>query len=209
MKNTIEILKKYALVILTILICGFSVFQKCDSKPETPQQKIIDQSNINKSKEDSLKTVRANILLNRKDSIIQILNSKIAKEKANTATQKAEASKQHKLNDKLQSRFEKDKDLSNCEDLVLGLKFETVEKDNVIESLDSEIDNYSCEVEEQAEKVEIHKGVIESKQELIACKDSTINFNKTQNKKTDFWNNVKIKVTGAIIFIETIGLLLK
>ncbi len=209
MKNTIEILKKYALVILAILICGFSVFQKCDSKPETPQQKTIDQSNINKSKEDSSKTVRANILLNRKDSIIQILNSKLAKEKANTATQKAEVLKQHILNDTLQSQFEKVKDLSTCEDLVRGLKLETVEKDSVIESLGSEIDNYSCEVEELEEKVDIQKGIIESKQELISCKDSTINFYYTQNKKTDFWNNVKIKVAGVIIFIETIGLLLK
>ena len=209
MKNTIEILKKYALVILAILICGFSMFQKCDSKPETPQQKTIDQSNINKSREDSLKTARANILLNRKDSIIQILNSKLAKEKANTATQKAEASKQHKLNDKLQSQFEKDKDLSTCEDIVRGLKVEIIKKDSVILCLDSEIENYSSEVEELAEKVDIQKGIIASKQELIACKDSTINFYKTQNKKTDFWNKLKIKAAGIIIFIESIGLLLK
>ena len=209
MKNTIEILKKYALVILAILICGFSLFQKCDSKPETPQQKTIDQSNINKSKEDGLKTARANILLNGKDSIIKILNSKLAKEKANTATQKAEVKKQHILNDTLQSRFERDKDLSTCEDLVRGLKLETIEKDSVIESLDSEIDNYSSEVSELAEKVDIQKEVIDSKQNLIACKDSTINFYITQNKKTDFWNKLKIKAAGIIIFIETIGLLLK
>ena len=208
MKNTIEILKKYALVILAILICGFSMFQKCDSKPETPQPAMIDQRNINKSKEDSLNSVRANILLNQKDSTIKVLNSKLAKEKANTATQKAEANKQHILNDTLQSRFEIEKNLSTCEALVRGLKVETIEKDSVIESLDSEIDNYSCEVEELEGKVEIQKGVIESKQELIACKDSTIIFYKVQKQKTDFWNNVKIKVAGVIIFIETIGLLL-
>ena len=209
MKNTIALFKKYFLIVVAVLICGFSMFQKCDSKLNTLQPATVDQSNINKSKEDSLKTVRANILLNRKDSIMQILNSKLAKEKANTATQKAEALKQHTINETLQTRFEKDKDLSNCEDLVRGLKLETEEKDSVIESLDSEIHNYSCEVEELVEKVDIQKGIIESKQELIACKDSTINFYKTQNKKTDFWNNVKIKVTGVIIFIETIGLLLK
>lgn len=209
MKNTIEILKKYALVILAILICGFSMFQKCDSKPETPQPATIDQRNINKSKEDSLNTVRANILLNQKDSTIKLLNSKLAKEKANTAIQKAEASKQHILNDTLQFRFENEKNLSNCEDLVQGLKLETVEKDSVIESLDSEIENYSCEVEELEGKVKIQNGVIESKQELIACKDSSINYYKTQKKKTDFWNDVKIKVAGVIIFIETIVLILK
>ena len=209
MKNSIEILKKYALVIITILICGFSMLQKCDSKQEIPQQATIDQSNINKSKEDSLMTARANFLLNQKDSIIQVLNSKLAKEIANTATQKAEVKKQHILNDMLQSRFERDKDMSTCEDLVRGLKLETIEKDSVIESLDSEIDNYSSEVSELAEKVDIQKGVIDSKQNLISCKDSTINFHITQNKKTDFWNKLKIKAAGIIIFIETLGLLLK
>jgi chromosome segregation ATPase len=148
-------------------------------------------------------------LLNQKDSTIKLLNSKLAKEKANTATQKAEANKQHILNDSLQERFEKEKNLSTCEDLVQGLKVEIIEKDSTIESLDSEIKNYSCEVEELEGKVDIQKSVIESKQELIAYKDSTINYYKTQKKKTDFWDNVKIKVAGVIIFIETIGLILK
>ncbi len=209
MKNTIAILKKYALVILAVLICGFSMFQKCDSKQETPQQATIDKQNINESKEDSLNTARANILLCQKDSIIQTLKSKLAKEKANTTTQKAEANKQHILNDTLQSRFEKGKDLSTCEDLVRGLKFEILEKDSVIESLDSEIESYSCEVKELEEKVDIQKGIIDSKQNLIACKDSTINLFKAQKKKTDFWNQVKIKIVGAVVLIETIGLILK
>jgi len=209
MKNIIAILKKYALVILAVLICGFSMFQKCDSRQETPQKATIDQRNINKSKKDSLNTVRANILLCQKDSTIQTLKSKLAKEKANTATQKTEANKQHILNDTLQARFERDKNLSTCEDLVQGFKVEIIEKDSVIESLDSEIDNYSCEVKELEEKVNIQKGVIDSKQNLIACKDSTITYYKTQKKKTDFWNKAKIKVAGVVILIETIGLLLK
>jgi len=207
MKNS-NCLFKIIVMFLALIIYSVIVFQ-CDFKQETPQPATIDQRNINKSKEDSLKTVRANILLNQKDSTIKLLNSKLAKEKANTAIQKAEASKQHILNDSLQERFEKEKNLSNCEDLVQGLKLETVEKDSVIESLDSEIENYSCEVEELEGKVEIQNGVIESKQELIACKDSSINYYKTQKKKTDFWNDVKIKVAGVIIFIETIVLILK
>lgn len=209
MKNSIAILKKYSLVILAVLICVFSMFQKCDSKHETPQLGTIDQRNINKSKEDSLNTARANILLYQKDSIIQTLKSKLAKEKTNTATQKADAKKQHEINDTLQARFERDKNLSSCEDLVRGLKLETIEKDSVIESLDAEIENYSCEVKELEEKVDIQKGLIVSKQNLIACKDSTIAYYKTQKMKTDFWNKVKIKAAGVIIFIETIGLLLK
>ncbi len=207
MKNS-NCLFKIIVLFLALIIYSVIVFL-CDFKQEQPQPATIDQRNINKSKQDSLNTVRANILLNQKDSTIKLLNSKLVKEKANTATQKAEANKQHILNDTLQSRFEKEKDLSTCEDLVRGLKLETVEKDSVIESLDSEIENYSCEVEELEGKVEIQKGVIISKQELIVCKDSTITYYKTKQKKTDFWNDVKIKVAGVIIFIETIGLILK
>jgi len=200
---------KILTVFLALIIYSVFVFQKCDSKPETPQQATIEQRDINESKEDSLNTAKATNLLSQKDSIIQVLNSKLAKEKVNTATQKAESNKQHILNDTLQARFEREKNLSTCEDLVLGLKFEIIEKDSVIQSLDSEIDNYTCEVKELEEKVDIQKGIIDSKQNLIACKDSTIAFYKTQKKKTDFWNKVKIKVAGAIIFIETIGLILK
>jgi hypothetical protein len=207
MKNS-NCLFKIIVLFLALIIYSLIVFQ-FDFKQEQPQQGTIDQRNINESKEDSLNTVRANILLNQKDSTIKLLNSKLVKEKANTATQKAEANKQHILNDTLQSQFEKEKDLSTCEDLVRGLKLETVEKDSVIESLDSEIEHYSCEVAELEGKVEIQKGVIESKQDLIACKDSTINYYKTQKKKSDFWTNVKIKIAGVIIFIETIGLILK
>ena len=56
---------------LALIIYSVIVFQ-CDFKQETPQPATIDQRNrnINKSKEDSLKTVRANILLNQKDSTI-------------------------------------------------------------------------------------------------------------------------------------------
>jgi hypothetical protein len=207
MKNS-NCLFRIIVLFLALIIYSVIVFQ-CDFKQEQPQPATIDQRNINKSKQDSLKTVRANILLNQKDSTIKLLNSKLAKEKANTAIQKAEANKQHILNDTLQTRFEREKNVSNCEELAKGLKVEITEKDSVIESLDSEVDNYSSEVKELGEKVEIQKGVIESKQELIACKDSTINYYKTQKKKTDFWDNVKIKVAGVIIFIETIGLILK
>jgi len=208
MKNS-NILFKIAIIFLALIIFSVFVFYHNGSKNATPHQAIIDQQNINESKEDSLNTARANILLHHKDSTIQALKSKLAKEKANTATQKAEANKQHILNDTLQARFERDKVLSTCEDLVSGLRFEIIEKDSVIESLDSEIANYSFEVKELEEKVDIQKGVIDSKQKLIVHKDSTIAYYKTQKKKTDFWNKVKIKVAGVFIFIETIGLLLK
>lgn len=209
MKTTIEFLKKYSLVILAITVCSLSLFQISCANQSKPQHADIDQSDKEKSKADSLYSVKAHTLLQEKDSIIKFLIAKLANEKVNTATQKADTRKQHILNDSLQNRFERDKDLSTCEDLVRGLKVEIIEKDSVIESLDSEIENYSCEVKELEEKVDIQKGIIDSKQNLIACKDSTISFYKTQKKKTDFWNRLKIKVAGAIVLIETIGLILK
>jgi hypothetical protein len=209
MKNSIAILKKYALVLLAILICGFSIFHKCDSKQKTQQPANIEQRNINKSNEDSLNTARAIILLYQKDSIIQVVNTKLAKEKSNTAIQKAEAKKQHLLNDTLQSRFDKDKNLINCEVLARGLKFEILKKDSVIYSLDSVVLSCSCVVKELKEKVDIQIDIINSKENLLTYKGSTITYYKNQKQKTDFWNRVKIKVAGVIIFIETIGLLLK
>ena len=209
MKTTIEFLKKYSLVILAITVCSLSLFQISCSNQSKPQQVDIDQSHKEKSKADSLYTVKAHALLQEKDSSIKFLIVKLANEKVKAATQKADARKQHILNDSLQNRFERDKDLSTCEDLVRGLKVEIIEKDSVIESLDSEIENYSCEVKELEEKVDIQMSIIDSKQNLIACKDSTISFYKTQKKKTDFWNRLKIKVAGVVILIETIGLVLK
>ena len=209
MKSTIEFIKKYSLVILAITVCSLSLFQISCGNQSEPQKVNVDQSDIEKSESDRLNTLKAYTQLQQKDSIIKLLNRRLDNEKANTATQKADARKQHVLNDSLQTRYEREKSLNTCEDLVLGLKIEIVEKDSVIESLDSEINDYSSEVKELEEKVDIQKGVIDSKQKLIVCKDSTINFYKTQKKKTDFWNQVKIKVAGAIILIETIGLILK
>ena len=209
MKNSIAILKKYALVVLAVLICGFSIFHKCDSKQETLQPAGIEQRNIIESKEDSLNTARAIILLYLKDSIIQVLNLKLAKEEANTAIQKAVAKKQHLHNDTLQNRFERDKNLINCEDLTCGLKFEILKKDSVIDSLDSVVLSYSCVVKELKEKVDIQKGIINSKESLIECKDSTITYYKNQKNKTNYWNIVKMKAAGVILFIETVALLIK
>ena len=209
MKSTIEFIKKYSLVILAITVCSLSLFQISCGNQSEPQKVNVDQSDIEKSESDRLNTLKAYTQLQQKDSIIKLLNRRLDNEKANTATQKADARKQHVLNDSLQTRYEREKSVNTCEDLVLGLKIEIVEKDSVIESLDSEINDYSSEVKELEEKVDIQKGVIDSKQKLIVCKDSTINFYKTQKKKTDFWNQVKIKVAGAIILIETIGLILK
>ncbi|MEI6052922.1 MAG: hypothetical protein WCQ44_09495, partial [Opitutaceae bacterium] len=110
MKNS-NCLFRIIVLFLALIIYSVIVFQS-DFKQETPQPTTIDQRNINKSKEDSLNTVRANILLNQKDSVISLLNSKLAKEKANTATQKADARKQHFLNDSLQTRYEREKSLN-------------------------------------------------------------------------------------------------
>lgn len=208
MKNS-KIFIKIIVVFIALIIYLVFLFNAEDSKHETPQQATIDQRDITKSKQDSLNTARANILLSEKESVIRVLKSMIAKEKVKTATHKAEARKLHVLNDTLQARFVKDKDLSTCEDLVEGLKFEIVEKDSVIESLDSQVEIYSSKMNELEDKIDIQEGIIDSKQDLIANKDSTIAYYKAQKKKANFWYKGKIIVAGAILLIETIGLVLK
>ncbi len=209
MKDTIKLCSKYSLVILVSIICCLSLFQISCNNQSKPQQTLIDQSNKEKSKSDSLNTVKAYGLLHQKDSIIKVLNSKLATEKANTVTQKADARKQHVANDTLQARFEREKSLNVCEELVQGLKFEIIEKDSVIESLDSENDKYSFEVKVLEDKVSILSGVIDSKQNLIASKDSIITAYKSQQKKKDLWTGIKTKAAGFVILIETIALIIK
>ena len=209
MKTTIEFIKKYSLVFLAITFCILSLLQtSCGNQPK-PQQLNIDSTDKRKSKSDSLYTAKANILLQQKDSIIKVLISKLKTEKANTAKHKAEANKQHTLNDTLQARFGINKELSTCEDLVQGLKVEIIEKDSVIQGLDSEIETCNNHVKVLESKLTILSEIIDSKQNLIAIKDSTINHLATQKKKADFWNKVKIKASGAVILFESIILFVK
>ena len=209
MKNTFEFLKKYALIIIASSIFLAFTFQKCENKQVITQNDSVVQTDKDMSKADSLNTINANIQLGKKDSIIASLNVKLQNEKANTKTQKADANKQHVVNDSLQARFEREKSLDTCEDLAKGLELEISEKDSVIASLDSQVENYSNETKELNEKAEIQSLVIASKQNLLISKDSTIDYYKTQNKKNDKWNEVKTKVAGVLIFIETVALLLK
>lgn len=209
MKNKIEFLKKYSLVILAITVCLLSLFQISCGNQSKPQHEYIDQTDIQRSESDRLNMLKANALLQQKDSIIKMLNSKLEKEKANTAAQKADAKKQHLTNDTLQSVYEREQNLNTCNELVSGLKIEIIEKDSVIDSLDSEIDDYSLKVASLENKVFIQSGVIESKQNLIAFKDSTFTEYRAQEKKANFWSGVKTKAAGIIILIETIALLVK
>jgi len=209
MKTAIEFIKKYSLVILAITFCILSLSQTSCGNQSKPQQSNIAQLNKEKSKTDSLNTVKANAMLQQKDSIIKLLISKLKIEKANTEKHRGEARKQHTLNDTLQARFGIIKDLSTCEDLVSGLKVEIIEKDSVIQSLDSEIETCNNHVKVLESKLTIQYEIIDSKQNLIAYKDSTINHLATQKKKADFWNKVKIKAAGAVILFESIILLVK
>ncbi|NDP21154.1 MAG: hypothetical protein GZ091_08750 [Paludibacter sp.] len=209
MKTKIEFLRKYALVIIAITFCFLSLFQiSCGNQPKS-EPTNIDQCDREKSKIDSLNTVKASILLQQKDSIIKLINLKLEKEKAHTAALKVDARNQHIINDTLQAIYEREKSVNTCEDLVCGQEVEIVMKDSIIESLDSENDNYSCKVKVLEDKVNIQTEVIDSKQNLIASKDSIITAYKTQQKKKDFWTGVKIKAAGIIILIETIALLIK
>ncbi|MEI8085328.1 MAG: hypothetical protein WCG93_03825 [Paludibacter sp.] len=208
MKNTFEFFKKYAFIIVSCIFLALA-FQKYENKEVITQNDSVLQSDYDMSKADSINSINANALLCKKDSIIASLNVKLNKEKATTKIQKADANKQHIVNDSLQARFDSEKNLDTCEDLAQGLGIEIAEKDSVIASLDAQIENYSNEVNEFNDKAEIQAMVITSKQNLLSSKDSTIDYYKTQNKKKDFWNGVKVKVAGVMIFIETVALLLK
>ncbi len=209
MKNTFEFFKKFALIIIASSIFFAFVFQKCENKEVITQNDNVVQSDKAMSKADSINTINAYALLCKKDSIIASLNVKLNNEKANTKTQREDANKQHVVNDSLQARFEREKNLDTCEDLANGLGLEISEKDSVIASLDSQVENYSNETKELTDKAEIQFLVIASKQNLVTSKDSLIAYYKTQIKKNNLWNGVKIKVAGVLIFIETVALLLK
>ena len=209
MKNTFEFLKKYALIIIASSVFLALTFQKCENKQVITQNDSVVQTDKDMSKADSLNTINANILLDKKDSIITSLNVKLSHEKIISNKQRADANKQHVVNDSLQARFEREKSLDTCEDLAKGLGLEISEKDSVIASLDSQVENYSNETKELNDNAEIQSLVIASKQNLLTSKDSTIDYYKTQNMKNDLWNEVKIKVAGVLIFIETVALLLK
>ena len=209
MKNTFTFLKKYSLITIASSIFLVFIFQKCENKQVIIQNDSVVQSDKDMSKSDSLNTINANFQLDKKDSVIAALNVKLQKEKANTKNQRADANKQHIVNDSLQARFEREKSLDTCEDLAKGLRLEISEKDSVIASLDSQVENYSNETKELNDKAEIQSLVIASKQHLLTSKDSKIDYYKTQNKKNDLWNGVKIKIAGVLIFIETVALLLK
>ncbi|MEI6753437.1 MAG: hypothetical protein WCK78_09730 [Paludibacter sp.] len=209
MKNTFEFFKKYALIIIAFSIFFAFVFQKCENKEVINQNDNVVQLDKAMSKADSINTINAVALLCKKDSIIASLNLKLQNEKVKTNNQRADANQQHAVNDSLQARFGSEKSMSKCEDLAQGLYLEISEKDSVIASLDAQVENYSNGVKELNDKTEIQVLVIESKQNLITSKDSTIDYYKTQNKKNDLWNGVKIKAAGVLIIIETVALLLK
>jgi len=209
MKNTFDFLKKYAMIIIACSIILVFTFQKCENKQVITQNISVVQSDNDMSIADSLNTINANIQLDKKDRIIASLNIKLSHEKIISNKQKTDANKQHAVNDSLQARFEREKGLDTCEDLAKGLGLEISEKDSVIASLDNQVENYSNETKELNDKAEIQSLVITSKQNLLTSKDSTIDYYKSQNKKNDLWNGVKIKVAGVLIFIETVALLLK
>lgn len=66
MKNKIEFLKKYSLVILAITVCLLSLFQISCGNQSQPQHEYIDQTDIQRSESDRLNMLKANAFFNRK-----------------------------------------------------------------------------------------------------------------------------------------------
>lgn len=209
MKTAIEFIKKYSLVIIAIIFCFLSLLQISCGNQSKPQRTNIDQSNKEKSKADSLNTIKANIILKQKDSTIKVLRSELAIEKANTATQRANAKWQHLLNDSLLAQHQRQQNLTTCEELVKGLKYEIFEKDSIIESLDCEIEIYNNELKAQEDKAAIQAGIIESKQSLIAFKDSIFQTYKMQQNNKGLNNKLKAKIIAVGLLFETIILIMK
>jgi hypothetical protein len=156
-----------------------------------------------------MNTIKANTLIHQKDSIINSLNTRLANEKARTKIQMLIAKKQHLLNDSLCALYEKENSQVSCEELIASLGTEITKKDTLIDCLVAETESYDREVKALEGKVILQKRIIESKENLMLYKDSTIAFYKKQKKESDFWSDVKLKAAIGMVLFETMALVLR
>jgi hypothetical protein len=209
MKSSILLLTNCLLLIIFLSLFGEYFLNKSWNKGESNQESIVNQTNTNQSKIDYMNTVKANTLIHQKDSIINCLNTRLANERARTKTQMVIAKKQHLLNDSLYALYEKENSLISCDELISSLGIEITKKDTLIDCLVAETESYDREVKAFEGKVILQKRIIESKENLILYKDSTIAFYKKQKKESDFWSDVKLKAALGMIMFETMALLLR
>ena len=196
-------------MIILFYILGELVLNKYGDKEENNEETFVNQTNSNQSKIDHMNTIKAKTLIHQKDSIINSLNTRLVNERARTKAQMVIVKKQHLLNDSLCSLYEKDNSLISCNELISSLGTEITKKDTLIDCLVAETESYDREVKALEGKVILQKRIIESKENLILYKDSTITFYKKQKKESDFWSDVKLKAALGMIMIETMSLLLR
>jgi hypothetical protein len=209
MKSSILLLTNCLLLIIFLSLFGEYFLNKSWNKGESNQESIVNQTNTNQSKIDYMNTVKANTLILQKDSIISSLKTRIKNEKARTKAQQLIAKKQHFVNDSLYALYENERSIVHCDELISSLGSEVIKKDTLIDCLVAEIESYDREGKALEGKVILQKRIIESKENLILYKDSTITFYKKQKKESDFWSDVKLKAAIGMILFETMALLLK
>ena len=209
MKKSISAQIESLLLIILIFILGEFFLNKSRDQYQNNQETAINQINTNQSKIDRMNTIKANTLILQKDSIINSLNTRLANERARTKAQMVIVKKQHLLNDSLCSLYEKDNRLVSRDELISSLGTEITKKDTLIDCLVAETESYDREVKALEGKVMLQKRIIESKENLILYKDSTIAFYKKQKKESDFWSDVKLKAAVGMILFETLALLLR
>ena len=209
MKSSISSLFKTLLLIFLIFILGDFVMKKYWVKETSDQETIVNQTNTNQSKIDHMNTIKANTLILQKDSIINSLNSRIASERIRTKVKMSIAKRLHLFNDSLYALYEEKPDIVHCEELICSLGVEINKKDTLNNCLIAETESYIKEVKTLEEKVILQKGIIESKENLILYKDSTITYYNKQKKESDFWSDIKLKAAIGMILFETIALVLR
>ena len=209
MKSSIVSLIESLLLILLFFFLGELFLNEYRDKALSNQETIVNQTNTNQSKIDHMNTIKANTLILQKDSIISSLNSRLASERIRTKVMMSIAKRLHLFNDSLYALYEEKPNIVHCEELICSLGVEITKKDTLINCLIAETECYDKEVKALEEKVILQKRIIDSKENLILYKDSTIAYYNKQKKESDFWSDIKIKAAIGMIVFETMALVLR
>lgn len=170
-------------------------------------QNKVDEADIVESKNDSLFAANAKGKLELQGRIIDVLKVELNVERAKNYQQRRAVKRAHLTTDSLRMRFDTLGTLNHSEQLVEGLGIELSAKDSLIKTQDAQLINYSKVQNAMDQKVEIQEGIILRKERLLEVKSSIIDFYRTEQKRREFWGDVKLKVLGAVLLIETIFLI--
>ena len=204
---------KYIIVILIGVVLG-TIFwgrQQWDngSQYSKSSQSKIELRDATQSQYDRLLTVKAKGLMNQQDSVIEGLKLQLKREKHNSIRLRSLAQREYFLNNALQLQFDSLKTLKHCELLLEGLACEISTKDSLIDTLDQELCNHETVQKALRLQVEMQNELISSKEKLIVEKNTVIAYHKSQEMKNAFWDDVKIKIVGVAMLVESVLLMVK